>query len=69
MNRYYIAVTERHNDKYYSYWIGATNSDNVLSKLNNPKIIHANIYSNRKQAAEICTLWNESYKTNGTYLL
>ena len=69
MSRYYIAVTEQGaNGKNYSYWISATNNDNVLSKLSNLKLIHANIFSTRKEAAKIADLWNESYKNNGTYM-
>lgn len=68
MKRLYIAVTEKQNDKFYSYWISATSSDNLLYKLSNPKLIYANAYGTRKEAATVADLWNQSYKNNGTFL-
>lgn len=68
MNRYYIAVTEQHDNKHIAYVIKATSSDNLLSKLSNPHLIHANAYGTRKKAAEVAEMWNQSYRSNGNYL-
>lgn len=68
MNRYYIAVTEQHDNKHIAYVIKATSSDNLLSKLSNPHFIYANAYGTRKKAEEVVAHWNQSYRDNGTYL-
>lgn len=64
----YAAITINENFKYYSYAIRITSADNVLSKLAIKNILHANIFTTKKEAEEIVKLWNESYKKNGTYL-
>lgn len=68
MKRFYIAVTEKCEGGNYAYWISVTENDNVLTKLNNPRIIFGNIFNTHKRAAEVAAAWNESYKANGTYL-
>ena len=68
MKRLYIAVTEKHNEKLYSYWISVTSNDNILSKLSNPRLVNANVFGTRKEAASVADSWNQSYKNNGTYL-
>ena len=68
MNRYYIAVTEKHDNKHIAYVIKATSSDNLLSKLSNPHLIYASAYDTLKKAGEVAEMWNQSYRDNGTYL-
>lgn len=67
MKNFYIAVTVEENEKYYSYVIKVSESDNLLCKLKIPNIVNATIFPTKKKAAEVVTLWNDSYKTNGTY--
>ena len=69
MKRLFIAVTEKQDNKLFAYCIKATSSDNLLYKLSNPKLIHANAYGTRKEAEMVAKMWNQSYRDNGTHLL
>ena len=42
--------------------------DNLLSKLEVNNIVVANLCDTKKKAQELVSLWNESFKNNGTYL-
>ena len=67
MKYFYIAVTIADNDKFYAYVIKIAPADNILSKLKIPGILHANICTTKKQAAETVERWNAVYKANGTF--
>lgn len=67
-SRMYAAVTVEENGKYYAYVIPFSSSDNALCKLAVKNILHANIYTTKKHAAEVVTAWNDAYKANGTYM-
>ena len=68
MKRKFIAVTIEENQKYYAYLVPVSDCDNLISKLNIKGIKCANIFSTKKEASNVVEMWNESYKTNGTYL-
>lgn len=68
MKYYYFAVTIEENGKYYAYAVKANENDNILCKLKIKNIKCANICPTKKRAAEIVEAWNDSYKTNGTYM-
>lgn len=66
-NIYFAAVTTK-NGKNYAYAIRVPVNTNILNiiKQHNPKILHT--CETKKQARDFVTLWNESYKNNGTYM-
>ena len=64
MKNYYIAITIKENEKYLSYVIKASESDNLVSKLKIKNIVNANVFSTKKRAFELAKLWNEAYKQN-----
>jgi hypothetical protein len=68
MKKYYIAVTIKENEKYYSYVLPVYESDNLLSKLKIKNIYTAMICSTKKSAREIVTAWNDTYKYNKRFL-
>lgn len=65
---FYIAVTTKENEKFYSYCIKVSESDNLLSKLKIKNITWANIYQTKKKAEEVTKLWNDQFAANGTSL-
>lgn len=68
MKNYYIAVQIKEDDKFYAYAIKVNTMDNLLSKLEVNNIVVANLCDTKKKAQELVSLWNESFKNNGTYL-
>ena len=68
MKNYYIAVQIKEDDKFYAYAIKVNIMDNLLSKLEVNNIVVANLCDTKKKAQELVSLWNESFKNNGTYL-
>lgn len=64
----YCAVTHAENGKYYSYIFRISENENIKAKINDPRIIHANVYHTKKLAAATVEFWNACYKANGTYL-
>lgn len=61
--------TAEYNPGYYAYVVKCSESDNLKSVLARiGGLIHANIYSTKKKASEVVSLWNDGYKANGTYL-
>lgn len=68
MKNYYIAAQIKENDKFYAYAIKVNTSDNILPKLEVNNIVVANLCDTKKKAQELVSLWNESFKNNGTYL-
>jgi len=67
MKNIYFAVTIKEDEKYYSYVVKTTESDNILSKLNIKNIISANILP-KNEAKRTAEYWNECHKNNGTYM-
>lgn len=68
MKNYYIAVQIKEDNKLYAYAIKVNTMDNLLSKLEVNNIVVANLCDTKKKAQELVSLWNESFKNNGTYL-
>lgn len=68
MKYFYIAVTIKENEKYYSYAVKVSTLENLLSKLEIPNIISANYFGSKKYTEEIVKEWNATYKATGTYL-
>lgn len=64
----YIAITITKNGKHYSYVLKTSAVNNLVSVLNIPDIVTANVCDTRKQAREIVEYWNKTYKQNNTYL-
>lgn len=64
----YIAATVKKEEKYYSFVIKVSESDNILSKLKFEGIQHANIYPTKKRAEQVVQNWNACHKANCTYL-
>jgi hypothetical protein len=64
----YIVVQVTENEKKYAYAVKVSESDNLLSKLAIKGITAANLCGSRKEAEEVVTIWNESYKLNGSYM-
>lgn len=69
MKRYfYFAVTVQENGKYYSYVEKISSSQNILSKLNAPGVLHANICETKKRAVGIVERWNAIHRAQGLFL-
>lgn len=68
MKNFYIAVTIREDEKYYSYVIKVNSSDNLLSKLKIKNIVTANISSTKKEAKELVKTWNTQAIYKHSYL-
>jgi hypothetical protein len=68
MKNYYIAVTIKENEKYYSYVLRVPESDDLISKLRIKNIYNALICRTKKHAREIVEIWNNSYKHTNCYL-
>ena len=68
MKNFYIAVQIKENDKFYAYVIKVSKSDNLLSKLEIPNIITANICQSKKEAESWVQGWNDGFKANDKYM-
>lgn len=68
MKYFYIAVEIEENGKRYAYALKVTTCDNLLSKLTIKGIVSATLCDAKWRATELCRVWNEAYKANGTYL-
>ena len=68
MKNFYIAVQIKENDKFYAYVIKVSKSDNLLSKLEIPNIITANICQSKKEAESWTQSWNDGFKANDKYM-
>ena len=68
MKKYYIAVTIKENEKYYSYVLTVPESNNLIAALKIKNIYNALICSTKKSAGEIVKEWNKTYKNNNSYL-
>jgi len=67
-----LQINDDKNKGFYAFAVPIKESDNVccvIDRHNNTgsSVMHANIFSTRKKAAEIVKAWNEAYKRNGTY--
>lgn len=58
----YIAVQVTEDGKNYAYAVKVSESDNLLSKLAIKGIAAANLCSTKKEAEEVVTAWNETFK-------
>lgn len=68
MKYFYIAVQIRENGKYYAYAVRVSTQDNLISKLQIPGIVAANIMPTKKLAYCTVATWNLQFKRNGEYL-
>ena len=68
MKKYYIAVTIKENEKYYSYVLTVPESNNLIAALKIKNIYNALICCTKKSAGEIVKEWNKTYKNNNSYL-
>lgn len=65
----FTETTPEYKAGYYSYVIKCTESTNIKNTLESVQgLLHANIYPTKKQATEVVTRWNATYKANNTYL-
>lgn len=64
----YITVQVTENGKNYAYAVKVSESDNLLSKLAIKGITAANLCSTKKEAEEVVTAWDESFKNNGSFM-
>lgn len=67
MKNFYIVASVKENNKYYAYVIKVSENNNLMPKLCNKNIQHANICPTRKKAYSIADLWNTCYKENNEY--
>lgn len=68
MKNFYIAVQIKEDDKFYAYAIKVASYDNVLSKLEIPNIMTANICQSRKEAESWIKCWNDTWKADNRYM-
>lgn len=68
MKNFYFGVVIKEDGKHYSYVVKATSNDNLLSKLKIKNVVAINIFETKKRAEEVVTMWNNSYRANGTYM-
>ncbi len=68
MKYFYIAVQIEENDKYYAYVIKVSKNDNILSSLEIPNIITANICQTKKEAESWVKCWNDTWKADNRYM-
>ena len=64
----YITVQVTESGKNYAYAVKVSESDNLLSKLAIKGIAAANLCNTKKEAEEVVTAWNESFKNNGSFM-
>ena len=68
MKYMYVAASSHEDGKNYAHIIKASESDNLLAILKKYKNLKAcNICSSKWKAEDTVSMWNESYKTNGTF--
>ena len=75
MKKFWLAVTikdkidEKDADSFYSYAVSVTEGQNLKSALDSIKGLQfCNVFATKKAAVEVVSMWNDSYKANGTYL-
>lgn len=69
MKNFYYAVNTEENGKICAFVIKASINDNLAKLFAGYKnLITINACHTKKRAEELCDLWNEHYKANGTYL-
>lgn len=72
-NRNESIFSEKKNDEYeaayYAETMRVSTEDNLKSRLQNiGGLKAANLCASKKEADEICAMWNDGFKKNGTYL-
>ena len=67
MKNTYIAISVKEENKHFAYVLKVSNSDNLIYQLKIKGIECANICESKKKAEETVSIWNDSYKNNGTY--
>lgn len=75
MKKFWLAVTvkykfdEEDTGSFYAYAVPVTENQNLKSTLDSIKGLQfCNIFATKRAAVEVTTMWNDSYKENGTYL-
>lgn len=68
MKNFYIAVQIKEDDKFYAYAVKVAGYDNLLSKLEIPNIITANICQSKKEAESWIKCWNDTWKADNRYM-
>lgn len=68
MKNFYIAVQIKEDDKFYAYLVKVSKNDNLLSNLEIPGIITANICQTKKEAESLVKYWNDIHKANNRYM-
>lgn len=69
MKKIYIAIQVEENGKYYAFVYAIKTGENLKPHIERHK--NANIFhlcESKKQAREIATRWNATYKANNSYL-
>lgn len=65
----WIAYIVEENGKFYSYAEGIRAGNNLLNYLTRGKNLKvAHVCLNKKDAANLVTIWNDGFKANKTYL-
>jgi hypothetical protein len=54
--------------RFYAYAIHVMEYTNLVSKLNIPNIVSANVFPTKKSAFAYVDYWNESFKKRGSYM-
>ena len=66
MKKFYIAIQQCCNDKYYAFVRVIPEYQNAYAILNEiPNIVTANIFATRKAAWDTVNAWNETFKYTG----
>lgn len=59
---------EREKECFCAYAVKLTEYDNVCAVLDRiGGLMHANVCTTKKRAAELVNAWNDAYRANGTY--
>lgn len=69
MKHFWIVITIKENELYYSYMMKISETDNIYAKLKRIDCLKSvYILPTKKRAAEIIERWNATYKANKTYM-
>ena len=64
----YFVVSIKENNKLYAYVIKTSKNDNILYKINVKNVQFVLLADTKKEAYQIASSWNDSYKKNNNYL-
>lgn len=67
MKNFYIAVRCCVNGKYWAYVAHGNENCNFKYFLNDDRIISANIMPTKREAHNVVSAWNKSFKDSGVY--